>query len=237
MMRDDVVVVIVGHSSHLASLVLVVFCAAWIANIPVHGLALLLIARGRQGSFIPLVAAEAMANIVLTVCFVEAFGPIGAAEATLLTIAVSNLLILPYVVRREFGFSTFRVVWWNGAVPVAVGLVIPAVIALPFYVLHPGAREARRSRVGLRSGRDRSGVGIARLVRAAQAARDAAYFRACRRPGLGDGLRGYRMTTTRFLLKSDLIWKVLEARRRRARPAPSGHLRVRSLAPAPPAFG
>jgi O-antigen/teichoic acid export membrane protein len=101
-LRVDVVVAVTGHSSALAESVLVVFCCIWMANVPVHGLSLLLIARGRQNVFIWLVGVEAAANLVLTMVFAVVMGPIGAAYATLGTIALSNVFVFPAIVRHEF---------------------------------------------------------------------------------------------------------------------------------------
>ena len=107
-LRSNVVDVVTGHTSTLGQSVLVVFCCIWLANIPVHGLSLLLIARGRQSVFVRLVGSEAVANIVLTVVFALAIGPIGAAYATLFTIVVSNVLVFPHLVRHEFSEGTAR---------------------------------------------------------------------------------------------------------------------------------
>ncbi len=138
MLRVDIVSLVVGHSSHLATTVLIVFSGVWIANVPVHGLALLLIARGRQSSFIPLVAAEAAANLAMTIGFVFAFGPMGAAYATLVAIVISNDIVLPFVVRREFQMSPHRIVWRDGFPPILIGAAASAVSILPFYTLHEG---------------------------------------------------------------------------------------------------
>jgi O-antigen/teichoic acid export membrane protein len=114
MLRSDVVTLIVGHSDHLATTVLIVFSGIWIANIPVHGLALLLIARGRQRTFVPLVAAEAVANVALTIAFVYAFGPVGAAV------------------------SPYRMIWRDGVPLIALGALLAVVGTAPFFGLHPG---------------------------------------------------------------------------------------------------
>jgi O-antigen/teichoic acid export membrane protein len=138
MLRSDVVTLIVGHSDHLATTVLIVFSGIWIANIPVHGLALLLIARGRQRTFVPLVAAEAVANVALTIAFVYAFGPVGAAVATLVTIVISNDVLLPILIRHEFQFSPYRMIWRDGVPLIALGALLAVVGTAPFFGLHPG---------------------------------------------------------------------------------------------------
>ncbi|MDP9182069.1 MAG: polysaccharide biosynthesis C-terminal domain-containing protein, partial [Actinomycetota bacterium] len=85
----------------VATTVFVIFCFVWAANVPVHGLALLLIAKNRQSVFAPLLAAEAALNIVLTLLLTPLYGPIGAATATLVTLVVSNLVVLPMLARAE----------------------------------------------------------------------------------------------------------------------------------------
>ena len=80
-LRFDVVTAVVGHPSALAESVLVVFCCIWLANVPIHGLSLLLIARGRQNIFVWIMVGEATANIALTIVLAIELGPIGAAYA------------------------------------------------------------------------------------------------------------------------------------------------------------
>jgi O-antigen/teichoic acid export membrane protein len=138
MLRVDIVGLVVGHSNHLATTVLIVFSGVWLANVPVHGLALLLIARGRQSSFIPLVAAEAGVNFALTIGFVFAFGPVGAAFATLVAIVISNDIVLPFLVRHEFRLSPHLIVWRDGFPAIAIGVGVSALSVLPFYALHAG---------------------------------------------------------------------------------------------------
>ncbi|MFZ0668182.1 MAG: oligosaccharide flippase family protein [Acidimicrobiales bacterium] len=138
MLRTDVVTIIMGHSTGLATTVLILFCATWVANTPVHGISLVLVARGRQKTFIPLVTAELVANLVLTIIFVAAFGPIGAAVATLGTIVVSNDLLFPLVVRKELEISAFRIVWEIGFVAIACGAIVAVCSVLPVSNMHPG---------------------------------------------------------------------------------------------------
>jgi len=138
LLRADVVTVIVGHQSSLAEEVLMVFCGVWLVNIPVHGLMLLLIARGKQGVFIPLVAAEAIANLALTVLFAVVIGPIGPALATLVTIIVTNVIVLPILVRKEFGsMSSWRIAG-NGFACGGIGGAVAATAMLPILVLGVG---------------------------------------------------------------------------------------------------
>jgi O-antigen/teichoic acid export membrane protein len=138
LLRADVVTVLVGHRSILAEEVLLVFCAVWLINIPVHGLMLLLIARGRQGVFIPLVAAEAVANLALTVLFAVVIGPIGAALATLVTIFATNVIVLPTLVRKEFAYISAWRIAANGFVCGGVGAAIAAAATLPILLLGIG---------------------------------------------------------------------------------------------------
>ena len=120
-LRVDVVMVVTGRASTLGESVLVVFCGVWLANIPIHGLSLLLIARGRQKIFIWLVGVEATANLALTIIFAVAIGPIGAAYATLITILASNVIVFPYLVRHEVSSGVARRTVLEALAAVAIG--------------------------------------------------------------------------------------------------------------------
>lgn len=138
LLRTDIVRVVLGRPSALAESVLIVFCGIWLANIPVHGPSLLLIARGRQRVFVPLVAAEATANVALTVPFAIWMGPIGAAVATLGTIAFSDLLVFPYLTRHEYLDAT---TWGFTAAAIAtmlVGAASAGIAVAPLLVLPSG---------------------------------------------------------------------------------------------------
>lgn len=138
LLRTDIVRVVLGRPSALAESVLIVFCGIWLANIPVHGPSLLLIARGRQRVFVPLVAAEATANVALTIPFAIWMGPIGAAVATLGTIAVSDLIVFPYLARHEYLDAT---VWGFTAAAIAtmvVGAASAGIAVAPLLALTSG---------------------------------------------------------------------------------------------------
>jgi len=137
-LRVDVLIVVTGHASALGQSVLIVFCCIWLANVPVHGLCLLLIARGRQTILVWLVATEASANLVLTVVFAVVIGPIGAAYATLLTIVLSNVIILPHLVRHEFSEGAARRTSLEALVAIAVGGAIAALATSPALELAAG---------------------------------------------------------------------------------------------------
>jgi O-antigen/teichoic acid export membrane protein len=155
-LRVDVVEVITGRSSHLAEAVLVVFCCIWLANVPVHGLSLLLIARGRQNAFIWLVGAEATANLVLTIVFALTIGPIGPAYATLVTIVVSNVIIFPHVVRHEFPEHTARRISLEALAAMVIGGTSAALFAsLAFEI---GGTDWSRLVIGLALGGTASGA-------------------------------------------------------------------------------
>ncbi len=138
LLRADVVTVLIGHRTVLAEEVFLVFCGVWLVNIPVHGLMLLLIARGRQSVFIPLVAAEAFANLALTVVFAIVLGPIGAALATLVTVVVTNVIVLPVLVRKEFISMTSWRIAGNGLACCGIGGAVAAAAVVPVLALGPG---------------------------------------------------------------------------------------------------
>jgi len=137
-LRVDVVMAVTGHASDLAESVLVVFCCIWLANVPIHGLSLLLIARGRQNVFIWLVGIEAAANLALSIVFAVMIGPIGAAYATLVTIVVSNLMVFPVLVRHDLSKGGARRTVLEALVAIAVGGVSAVLAASPVLLLGAG---------------------------------------------------------------------------------------------------
>ncbi len=137
-LRVDVVVAVTGHTSSLGESVLIVFCCIWLANVPVHGLSLLLIARGRQNVFIRLVGVEASANLALTIVFAVVIGPIGAAYATLVTIVVSNVIVFPHLVRHEVSSGTARRTVLEALAVSAIGGAGAALATCPAFEIGAG---------------------------------------------------------------------------------------------------
>lgn len=138
LLRADVVRAVLGRPSALAESVLIVFCGIWMANIPLHGPGLLLIARGRQRVFVSLIAAETVANLALTAPFAIWMGPIGATVATLVTIVISNVIVFPYLVRHEFQGGT---IWGPTAAAIAtmvLGATSAGIAVAPLLVLPSG---------------------------------------------------------------------------------------------------
>ena len=137
-LRFDVVTAVVGHPSALAESVLVVFCCIWLANVPIHGLSLLLIARGRQNIFVWIMVGEATANIALTIVLAIELGPIGAAYATLSTIVIADLIILPVLIRHELSKGLVRRTVLEGLTAIVAGGAIAAVATIPALWLPSG---------------------------------------------------------------------------------------------------
>ena len=143
--RADAIVLLAGGQDLLAEKILLIFGLVWLANIPAHGLALLVIARGLQSRLVPLVIGETVANIVLSVVLVKVIGPAGVAAATLVTLGISNLLILPALLRSELR-APASFMLWCGLVPAAAGALAAmaslATRALPSPALRLGAGGA-----------------------------------------------------------------------------------------------
>lgn len=129
LLRGDVVDILLGSRSDLAEDVLLVLCAVSLANLVVHGLASLLIARGRQGVMARAVVIELPVNIILTVALVVAFGAVGAAVGTLATAVLMDFVILPRISRGEFGRPAIETTVRHGVVPAALGAAVAAVAA------------------------------------------------------------------------------------------------------------
>lgn len=127
LLRRDVIDVLLGRPDGLGEDVLLVLCAVSLTNLMVHGLASLLIARGRQRLMARAVAIELPVNMVLTVALVLAYGAVGAAIGTLATAVLMDFLILPLVSRGEFGRSAVAVTVRHGMLPAALGLGVALV--------------------------------------------------------------------------------------------------------------
>jgi O-antigen/teichoic acid export membrane protein len=130
--RDTLTHLLVGRSDVLTGRVFAFFCAIWLINVPIHGLALLLISRSQNRVMTPVVLAEAAVNVVASVVLVVLIGPIGAAVGTLATMAISNLVVVPWVVSRivpgAFGLT------WSGAACCLIGIGAGAAIQSPVAV-------------------------------------------------------------------------------------------------------
>jgi len=128
-LRHEIVGIFLGRSSPLASTVLFIFCIVWTFNVIVHGIALLLIARERQRILAEVVLVEAGVNIAVSIALVMVIGPVGAAYGTLIALTISNVLIVPFRVRREFE-AIGQLVWRDGIVAAGVGASVAAASAL-----------------------------------------------------------------------------------------------------------
>ena len=175
-LRADVVDILLGRRDGLAEDVLLLLCAMSLANLLVHGLASLLIARGRQALMARAVVIEVPVNIVLTVALVVAVGAVGAAIGTLVTAVLMDFVILPRVSRGEFGRSALDVTVRQGVVPAAAGVAVAAVAAQVGGLAGPPALRVVlgglvAGALGLGAGLALLGPGGRRSVREAFAAR------------------------------------------------------------------
>lgn len=175
MLRGDVVNLLAGRHSAVASSVLLVFCIVWTINVTTHGLALLLIVRDRHRVFVPLVAAESVINLLLTFVLVSVTGPVGGAYASLVALGACNAVVLPLVVRDELKIPAARVIregllaasagWacgsaavmvnmlsWSPAARLASGAALSATVgaAVGWWVLGRSGRERLRMMLSAR---------------------------------------------------------------------------------------
>jgi O-antigen/teichoic acid export membrane protein len=133
--RTKIVIILLGHSSSVAETTLAFFSLVWLANTCIHGWVLLLIAKGRQKSILWLVVGETASNIAATIILVSLIGPIGAATASLIVVIVSNLLILPHLLRQSFpSFSPGS--FLGGVLPAIGGLAVAGAISLITLPIH-----------------------------------------------------------------------------------------------------
>lgn len=145
LLRADVVAVVLGRPSGLAEDVVALFCAIGVANLAVHGLASLLIARGHQAVMARVVSVEFVVNVVLTVWFVVSFGAVGAAVATLATVVLMDFVVFPVIARGRFALPVLTTVGRHGALPAVLGGAVAGVAA---WVATPAGSGAPRLAVG-----------------------------------------------------------------------------------------
>ena len=144
LLAEEIVVVLSGEPSHEAEAVLIIFALLWTVNATVHGLALVLIALERQSTFLPLVAVETIANLLLTIPLVSVWGGRGAAAASLVTLLISNCVVFPKVVKSSFTISPARTIWGDGLVSAALGAIpaVATVVGIGVLMDDPAARIA-----------------------------------------------------------------------------------------------
>ncbi|MBW3633525.1 MAG: glycosyltransferase [Chloroflexi bacterium] len=146
---SDLLTIWVGGASDLASRVTGIYALVWLINVPVHVLVLAAIARGQHGLLVPVVLGEAVVNIGLSLALAVMVGPVGPALATLATLAVSNLLLVPALLARTAGVSLVRFlppILVAGIIGLSVGgLVRLSVTPLANDVLRVGVHAALAS--------------------------------------------------------------------------------------------
>lgn len=107
---EAVLTVWVGSAVPLTVTVLVIYSLVWALNTPVHVLVLHAVALDRHTVLGPIVICEALANIVLSLVLAVLGFPTGPAVATLLTLGISNLLVLPPLLARRLDLKMTDVV-------------------------------------------------------------------------------------------------------------------------------
>jgi O-antigen/teichoic acid export membrane protein len=131
LLREPIVRLLLGHDSHDARLVLVLFSVAFALDALPHGLVSLLIARGRSRSIALIAPAELIINVSLTVLLVARFGVVGAGITAVVTFSVLDFVILPLVSRREFEPAAGRVLLGDGALPLLAGGLVATAATQP----------------------------------------------------------------------------------------------------------
>jgi len=94
-----------GNAPNLAVVVMVIYSVTRLLNVPGHILAIGAIAKGQHNVLAPVVILEALANVGLSIFLAATYSPIGPAVATLVMLFVSNIIVLPLVLRRRLQIS------------------------------------------------------------------------------------------------------------------------------------
>ncbi len=134
-----------GRPSNEGALAMVVFAVLWLINVLIHGPVLLLIADGRQALLSRIVGLEVLGNVVLTVALGSLFGLLGVVLASLAAVVVSNVLVLPRALGREYGFSPLRLLRPGGRAS-ALGCASGSLAGLPFLLV--GSEPSERAGTG-----------------------------------------------------------------------------------------
>jgi len=98
----------VGTAPSIAVTVMVIYSATWLLNVPGHVLAIGTIAQGQHNVLAPVVLIEALVNVSMSVLLAATYSPIGPAIATLVTLFVSNIIVLPLILRGRLQLSLRR---------------------------------------------------------------------------------------------------------------------------------
>ncbi len=122
--RRDLVELLLGRPSATAEAVLLVLSVTMAFDVGVHGMVLVLMARGRQWLMALLSPVQLTLNLVLTVALVRSMGPEGAAVAALVTFGLIDLVLFPLVARREFAPAPGRIVALDALLPTALGCAV-----------------------------------------------------------------------------------------------------------------
>jgi O-antigen/teichoic acid export membrane protein len=107
--RTEILAVWVPGVDPIAETVFAIYCATWAIHVPAHVLALVIIAHDRHMVLAPIVLIESIANLVLSIGFVLAIGPVGAAIGSFIAVGISNGLVLPVVTRARIGVGIGRI--------------------------------------------------------------------------------------------------------------------------------
>lgn len=130
LLGSEVLTVWVGSTPPLGLQVMAVYSLAWALNVPAHVLIVTSVAQGRHTILAPIVLAEALLSVALSVVLAATVGPLGPALATLGMLAVSNLVVIPLVVLRRI-----RVPWQSLLGVAVLGYAVGAAAALLVWAL------------------------------------------------------------------------------------------------------
>lgn len=129
----ELLAVWLGNTESLSYAVLAIYSVTWALNVPTHVLSLVAIARNRHQVLAPIVLAEAVVSLLLSVALAVTVGPIGPALGTLVTLSISNVIVLPALLLRDLSISPrpqVRAAILGGGSGILAGLAIRALLTL-----------------------------------------------------------------------------------------------------------
>lgn len=125
--EEALLTVWVDRAPMLSVQVGVVFCACWVLNAPVHVLSSVAIAIDAHRILGIVVLIEAVTNLAVSIHLAMTWSPLGPAVATLLTIFVSNGVVMPMLLRRRLGLEWKQILkptLSGGAIGLAAALAV-----------------------------------------------------------------------------------------------------------------
>jgi O-antigen/teichoic acid export membrane protein len=135
LLSNDVVKLFLGHSNPQASQVLWICSGALMVDASYHGIIQVVYARGQQSFLARYSWIELLFNLGATCVLVREFGPVGSAWALAATIALTDLIGFPIIMKRHWSSPAGRFVIRHGVLQSLAAAALTTAVGIgPFAV-------------------------------------------------------------------------------------------------------